>query len=52
VGDRVYVTLEYNAPVTALDAATGETLRTYEHRWYADEIICQGGVLVALRIQE
>ncbi len=30
VGDRVYVTLGYNSPVTALDAATGETLQTYE----------------------
>jgi len=29
VGDRVYVTLGYGQPVTALDAATGETLRTY-----------------------
>ena len=29
VGDRVYVTLGYGEPVTALDAATGETVRTY-----------------------
>jgi len=30
VGDRVYVTLGYGQPVTALDAVTGETVRTYE----------------------
>lgn len=29
VGDRVYVTLGYGKPVTALDAATGETVLTY-----------------------
>jgi outer membrane protein assembly factor BamB len=29
VGDRVYVTLGYGQPVTALDAATGETVLTY-----------------------
>ena len=29
VGDRVYVTLGIDAPLTALDAATGQTLRTY-----------------------
>ncbi|MBM4050926.1 MAG: methyltransferase domain-containing protein, partial [Planctomycetes bacterium] len=30
VGDRVYVTLNIDAPLTALDAATGKTLRTYD----------------------
>ena len=30
VGDTVYVTLGYDEPVTALDAATGERIRTYE----------------------
>jgi outer membrane protein assembly factor BamB len=29
-GDRVYVTLGFQAPVSALDGRTGETLRTYE----------------------
>ena len=33
VGDRVYVTLGIDAPLAALDAATGQTLRTYRgHR--------------------
>jgi outer membrane protein assembly factor BamB len=29
IGDEVYVTLGYGQPVSALDAATGQTLRTY-----------------------
>lgn len=45
-GDRVYVTLGYRAPVTALDAATGETLTTYEGTERTDEIVHQGGTLV------
>jgi len=45
VGDEVYVTLGLNAPVSTLDAATGETLRTYEGTKHVDEIIYSGGVL-------
>lgn len=45
VGDRVYVTLGYRAPVTALDAATGETLLTYAATERADEILVQDGRL-------
>ena len=30
VGDKVYVTLGYGKPVTALDAATGRTVKTYQ----------------------
>ena len=30
VGDRVYVTLGIDAPLSVLDAATGETVRTYD----------------------
>ncbi|MFW6107422.1 MAG: PQQ-binding-like beta-propeller repeat protein [bacterium] len=44
-GDRVYVTLGYGEPLTALDAATGETLRTYEGTEGAHEVILQDGVL-------
>jgi len=39
VGDRVYVTLGYGKPVSALDAATGETLEVYEETKNALEII-------------
>ena len=45
VGDRVYVTLGLDKPVSALDAATGETLRTYEPGTSADELIHSDGVL-------
>jgi len=45
-GDRVYMTLGYQAPVTALDAATGRTLMTYAGTERTDEIIYQDGRLV------
>jgi len=45
VGDRVYVTLGYGKAVTALDAATGKTLRTYGQTRNALEIIHHEGVL-------
>ncbi|MFQ6131024.1 MAG: PQQ-binding-like beta-propeller repeat protein [Armatimonadota bacterium] len=48
VGDRVYVTLSLEAPVTALDAATGETLLTYEGSDRAREILVCDGMLLAL----
>ncbi|MHC4298140.1 MAG: outer membrane protein assembly factor BamB family protein [Planctomycetota bacterium] len=47
-GDRVYVTLALDAPLTALDAATGETVRTYESTKAAEEVIFSDGVLFAL----
>ena len=46
VGDRVYVTLGFNAPLTALDAASGKILRTYEGTRFTDEILCQDGTLI------
>ena len=49
-GDRVYVTLGYEAAVSALDAATGRTLTTYAGTERTDEIVHDNGVLV-LRIQ-
>jgi len=39
VGDRVYVTLGFNAPVSALDAATGEVLKTFAGTDCTDEIV-------------
>ena len=45
VGDHVYVTLRVDGPVTALDAATGETIRTYEETKVTEEILCDDGVL-------
>ncbi len=43
--DRVYVTLGFNSPVTALDAVTGETVMTYGGTDYADELVLHDGVL-------
>ncbi|NOZ19646.1 MAG: PQQ-binding-like beta-propeller repeat protein [Planctomycetes bacterium] len=45
VGDRVYTTLDIFAPVSALDAATGKTLHTYEETERAEEVVCCGDVL-------
>ncbi len=43
--DRVYVTLGYGAPLTALDAATGKTVKTYEATEGTEEILHHEGVL-------
>jgi outer membrane protein assembly factor BamB len=45
VGDRVYVTLSIDGPLTAIDAATGETIRTYDDTKVTEEILCDNGVL-------
>jgi outer membrane protein assembly factor BamB len=45
VGDRVYVTLSIFGPVSELDAATGETLRTYSNTEKTEEFIVDGGLL-------
>jgi len=47
VGDRVYLTLGINAPLSALDAATGEVVRTYEGTKTAEEIIVSNGMIIA-----
>ena len=47
-GDTVYVTLGIDAPVEAIDAATGKTLRQYADTAGAEEIIVSGGVMMAL----
>jgi len=45
VGDRVFVTLGYRQPVTALDAVTGQTVRTYDQTRSTDEILFSDGAL-------
>ena len=45
VDDRVYLTLGFNSPVTAIDAATGKTVMTYEGTDYTDEFVLRDGVL-------
>ncbi|MGD8239315.1 MAG: PQQ-binding-like beta-propeller repeat protein [Armatimonadota bacterium] len=46
--DAVYVTLGLDVPLTALDAATGETLRTYDGTRGVEEILFSDGVLFLL----
>jgi len=45
VDDRVYVTMDIDGPVSALDAATGRTIQTYEQTKGALEIIHDQGTL-------
>lgn len=49
--DRLYVTLGYEAPVSILDAATGEQMQTIEGTGLTDEILLDGGLLL-LRIRK
>ena len=44
-GDRVYATLALDAPLTAIDAATGQTVLTYEGTAATEEIIFLDGTL-------
>ncbi|NQT88707.1 PQQ-binding-like beta-propeller repeat protein, partial [bacterium] len=45
VGDDVFVTLGLEAPVTRLDAATGEIRNTYKGTERTEEIVCHDGAL-------
>jgi len=45
VGDLVYVTMGYGEPVSALDGATGKTIRTYTGTEKALEFVISDGVL-------
>ncbi|MHC4352756.1 MAG: outer membrane protein assembly factor BamB family protein [Planctomycetota bacterium] len=45
-GDRVYITLGIDAPLSVLDAATGETIRTYEGTKATEEVLFDDGVLI------
>jgi len=46
IGDEVYTTLGINAPLSALDAATGEVIRTYEGTKTVEELVSVNGVLL------
>ncbi|MHC4543956.1 MAG: outer membrane protein assembly factor BamB family protein [Planctomycetota bacterium] len=46
VGNRVYVTLGLHAPLSAVDAATGEILKVYENTRGTEEIVCHQGILL------
>jgi len=47
-GDRVFVTIGLDAPCSALDAATGKTIRDYPESKNCEEIIASDGVLFFL----
>jgi len=46
VGDRVYVTLGLYAPLSVLDAATGEVIKVYESTEGTEEVILHKGTLL------
>jgi len=46
VDNRVYATLGLHAPLTAVDAVTGEVLKVYENTLGTDEIILHEGTLL------
>jgi len=48
VGNDVYATLDFTAPVTKLDGATGKTLLTYKGSDNAEEIIHHDGMLLVV----
>ena len=48
VGDTVFVPLGIDAPVSALDAATGKVLRTYPGTAAGEELLWSEGVLVVV----
>jgi outer membrane protein assembly factor BamB/ubiquinone/menaquinone biosynthesis C-methylase UbiE len=48
VGDKVFVTLGLDAPLTILDAATGRTVRTCDGTAMTEEIIVSNGVAFLL----
>ena len=45
-GDRVYVTLGINAPLSVLDAQTGKILRSYDNTRATEEVLNCHGVLI------
>ncbi len=47
--DRLYVPLGLGEPVSAIDAATGETVATYAETREAEEILLVNGTLLVLR---
>jgi len=46
VGETVYVTLGLHAPLSAVDAATGDTLKVYERTHGTEEVVCHKGILL------
>jgi outer membrane protein assembly factor BamB len=47
--DRLYSPLELNGPICQIDAATGETLKTFEATAGAEELVVVDGLLIVLK---
>ena len=45
-GDRLYVTLGWNAPVSVLDAETGAVIKVLKEPGFADELLVRDGKLI------
>ena len=45
-GDKLFITLAYDSPVSVLDAATGKVLTTYKETDGTEEIRCIEGILL------
>jgi len=45
-GDRLYITLGLHAPLSAVDAASGKTVKTYEGTEGAEEVLWHRGTLL------
>ncbi|RMG01102.1 MAG: hypothetical protein D6741_05700, partial [Planctomycetota bacterium] len=50
--DRVFVTLSFDGPVSMLDAATGDVVRTYADTEGAEEILFRDGVLYLVIVRD
>lgn len=48
-GDRLYAPLGLNSPISVMDTATGETLKTFGNTEGAEEIILVDGLLLVLK---
>lgn len=48
IGDKVFATMGLEAPVSMIDAATGETLKTFEETHATEELIVEDGIVFAL----
>ncbi|TKJ35491.1 MAG: hypothetical protein CEE38_15075 [Planctomycetes bacterium B3_Pla] len=46
IGNHVYVTLGLHAPLTAVDAATGQIIKVYDDTEGAEEVILHKGILI------
>ena len=50
-GDKLYVTLSYQAPMSVLNASTGKTIATFDETQGTREILLSDGVVVAYTMQ-